>query len=68
MNRGSVLIVGLCLLTPTLSQAVAPETPELELLEFLGEWSGEGEAWIKQQTLEQEKAVAAPKTEVKKDE
>lgn len=76
MSRASCLLLGVCLLTPALSMAAAPvpapvqapDTPDLELLEFLGEWSGEGEEWLKQQKLEQEKAVAAPKAEVKKDE
>lgn len=70
MNRVNPLLLGLCLLAPVLSQAAAPapEAPDLELLEFLGEWNGEGEEWLKQQALEQEKAVAAPKVEVKKDE
>lgn len=72
MNRGSTLLVGLCLLThvPGVATAPTPETPELELLEFLGEWSDEGEEWLKQQEkLRDEKPAAAPqKAEVKSDE
>ena len=67
MSRGSTLLVCLCLLTPVVARATTPppEAPDLELLEFLGEWGDEGDAWLQQQQNEQQKSVAAPRTEVK---
>lgn len=70
MKRVNHVLLGLCLIAPAAGMAGTPasDAPDLELLEFLGEWGDEGEAWMKQQKVEQEKAVAAPKGEVKKDE
>lgn len=70
MNRVNGLLLGLCLITPTAGMATepAPEPPDLELLEFLGEWDGESETWLQQQKLDDEKPATAPKSEVKKDE
>ena len=70
MNRVNTILLGLCLITPAASMAAepAPESPDLELLEFLGEWDGESEAWLRQQKLNEEKSATAPKTEVNKDE
>jgi hypothetical protein len=70
MNRVKRLLLGLCLITPTATMAAAPapEEPALELLEFLGEWDGESEAWLRQQKLDDEKSAATPKAEVKRDE
>ena len=70
MNMGSALFVCLCLLMPAVSLASTPvdEGPDPELLEFLGEWSDDGEKWLQQeQQKEQQKSVATPKTEVKQD-
>lgn len=76
MKRVNTLLLGLCLITPVTTMAAAPvptadaDAPDLELLEFLGEWSGEGEAWLQQmdKSKDEKPAVAPKKSEVKNDE
>lgn len=76
MKRVSGLLLGLCLITPVAVMAAPPtpkpdaDAPDPELLEFLGEWSGEAETWLKQQekSVDVKPAAAPRKAEVKRDE
>ena len=77
MNRANALLLTLTLLAPALTHATETDAPDPELLEFLGEWGDEGDAWLQQQQDQQvqqaqqqhqqqeNRSVAAPKTEVK---
>ena len=63
MHRASALLLGLCLVSPLLL-ADQSEEPELEFFEFLGEWQGDGEAWLDVQKLDELPAESGLAAEV----
>lgn len=65
MSRANALLLCATLIAPAALQAQEPEAPDMELLEFLGEWSGEDEVLLQQIEEELRRQAAAPKREVK---
>ena len=63
MRKANSLLLGLCLVSSALVADDA-DTPDLEFLEFLGEWQDDGEAWLDTQKLDELVVKPTPTTEV----
>jgi len=63
MRKANSLLLGLCLVSSALVADDA-DTPDLEFLEFLGEWQGDGDAWLETQKLDELAVKPTPTTEV----
>lgn len=55
MHKANFLLLGLCLVSTCVvaDEGEEPGTPDLEFLEFLGEWQDDGETWLDTQKLEE---------------
>ncbi len=51
MHRVRLLVMSLCLLSSAV-MAEEAEAPDMDFLEFLGEWQGDDEAWLDTQALD----------------
>ncbi|HHJ81016.1 MAG TPA: hypothetical protein ENJ65_05235 [Candidatus Tenderia electrophaga] len=66
MHKANFLLLSLCLVSTNIVADEAEESgaPDLEFLEFLGEWQDDGEAWLDTQKLEELAVKPTPATEV----
>ncbi len=63
MHKANALLLGLCLVSPALA-VDETDAPDLEFLEFLGEWQDDGDAWLDTQKLDELPVRPTPATEV----
>lgn len=65
--KGGFMLLSLSLLCPLVAQADEDNTPSLEMLEFLADWSVEDQAWLDEKVM-QEQDGEQVSTEVNEDE